>query len=131
MRQAEHLPVALLRGERLRTVRALAEGRRGKRVQDFADDAEAAPRGVGGAVVGVCRRGAAQDRQRLRGRLPQHRLGAGPCELGRKARGFAIVGRGRRPNQLNTVFPFRKVFIHGQRQADNYNAQVKLFVFAA
>jgi hypothetical protein len=50
---------------------------------------------VGGAVVGVCRRGVAQDRQRLRRRLPQDRLGAGSGDLGRKARGFAIVGRGR------------------------------------
>jgi len=29
------------------------------------------------------------------------------------------------------VFPFRKVFIHGQRQLNDYDAQVKLFVFAA
>jgi len=50
---------------------------------------------------------------------------------GREARGFAIVGRGRRPNQLNTVFPFWKVSIHGQRRLNDYDTQVKLFVFAA
>jgi len=36
VRQSEHLPVALLRCEQLRTVPALAERRRGQRVQDFA-----------------------------------------------------------------------------------------------
>src|SRR5450432_4500575 len=105
--------MTLLRCRRLHSAIALAEFWGGERMQDFANDAEAAARGVLGAAVGVLGRGAAQDRQRLCGRLPQYRVLAGPGNLGREARGFAIVGRCRRPDQLNTVFPFREVSIHG------------------
>src|SRR5713101_8849406 len=112
-RQSQQLPMTLLRCRQLRSALALAESRGGERMQDFANDAEAASRGVLGAAVRVLGRGAAQDRQRLCGRLPQYRLLAGSGNFGRKARGFAIVGRRRRPDQLNTVFPFREVSIHG------------------
>src|SRR6266404_5089753 len=111
-RQAEHLPVTLRGCERLRVGLALAELPGVKRVQDVSDNAEAAPRGIPGDRVRVFGRSVAQDWQRLRGRLPQHRLFARSCHIGGKARGFGIVGRGRRANPLNAEFPFRELSIH-------------------
>jgi hypothetical protein len=81
-------------------------------VQDVADNAEAAPRGVSCDRVRAAGRGGAQDRQRLGGRLPQDRLLAGSGNIGRKARGLAIVGRGHRPDPLNAEFPFRELSVH-------------------
>src|SRR5258708_20580465 len=78
-RQAEHLPITLLRRGQLRSNAALAERLARKCMQGFANDAEAASRGVLCAVVRVLSRGAPQDRQRLVGRLPQHGLPSYPC----------------------------------------------------
>jgi hypothetical protein len=100
-------------------------------MQDFSDNAEAPPRGIAGALVGIFSRRAAQDRQRLRSRLPQDRLFACTCDIGGKPPGHAIVRRGRRPKPLDCEFPFRELFIHGANLMRNeYRAQVKLSVSA-
>ena len=72
-----------------------AELRGGQRMQGFANNAEAPPRGVLDAAIGVSSRGAAQDRQRLRRRLPQRRLFAESRDIVRKARRLVIIGRRR------------------------------------
>jgi hypothetical protein len=112
-RQSEHLPVTFLRRGRSLTLLPLAEARGGEEDQGVANEAEAPPRGVLDFSVRIFERRLAQARQRLHGRLPQDRLLAVSRYVGRKARGFAIVGRGRQPNPLNTEFPFRKLSIHG------------------
>ena len=61
---------------------------------------------LGDAGVGGFSRGVAQDRQRLRGRLPQQHLGAGPRHHVGEPRGFAPVGRGRLPDPLDIELPF-------------------------
>ncbi len=100
-------------------------------MQDVADNAEAPPRGVAGALVGIFRRGAAQNGQRLRGRLPQDRHLACLGDRGRKARGGVIVRRGRRPNPFKREFPFPELSIHGRHRAERIpRAQVKLSVSA-
>src|SRR6202158_2510309 len=111
-RQAEHLPVTLPGRERLRTGVALAELLGAERVQDAADNAEPAPRGLSGDWVRGFRRGATQDRQSLRRRLPQHRLLACSCNIGHEARVLVIVGGGRRANPLDAESPFRELSVH-------------------
>ena len=105
-RQAQQLPMLLFRRQRLQRDIAPAEFWRGERMQDRANDAEAASRGLGDDGVGRCRRGVAQDRQRLRGRLPQQHLGGGPRHHVGETRGFAPVRRGRLPDPLDFELPF-------------------------
>ena len=52
-RQSEHLPMAFLRRQRLVPGLAPAELRRGQRMHRFAENSEAAPRGILDAGVGV------------------------------------------------------------------------------
>src|ERR1700737_3179857 len=107
-RQSQQLPITFLRRRQLRKRLALAESRGGELTQDFSDNAEAPPRGIAGALVRVFGRSAAQDGQRLRGRLPQDRLLTRVCHIGHNARGRVIVRRGRRPNSPNSEFPSPK-----------------------
>src|SRR6202022_5129301 len=103
----------------------------GEVTQDFSDNAEAPPRSIAGALVRVFGRSAAQDRQRLRGRLPQDRLLTRVCHIGHNARGCVMVRRGRRPNPLNSEFPFPELSVHGASPMRNsYNTRVKLSVSA-
>jgi hypothetical protein len=117
--------------QRLRTGLALAERWGCERAQGFANDAEATPRGLPGASVGVFSQGAAQDRQRLRGRLPQHRLLAQSCDVVRKARGLVIVRRRRRPNPLDAEFPFREMSIQGATPSGMNTTRRQSFPFSA
>src|SRR5260370_37701653 len=99
-------------------------------MQDVSDNAEAPPRGVARALVGIFSRSAAQDRQRLRGRLAQDCLLAGACDRGHKARGGMIVRRGRRPDPLKREFPFPELSIHGAPSGTNTTRGIKLSVSA-
>ena len=112
------LPMKLLRRRRLQRDVAPAEPRGGERMQDFADDSEAAPRGLGDAGIGGFGRGVAQDRQRLRGGLPQDHFGAGARHHIREARGFAPVGRGGLPDPLDFELPFPELAIHGRYRGE-------------
>src|ERR1700732_4774386 len=96
--QSEHLPITFFRRERL--IPALAEARHVKRMQGVANEAQATARDLFRASIRFPERGVAQARQRLRGRVTEHRLLALSRDLGRKLRGFAIIGRGSRPNLL-------------------------------
>jgi hypothetical protein len=64
--------------------------------------------------------------------LPQRYLIARIGDDSRKARGFLIVRRGRRPNPLDTEFPFRKLSVHGATPGEmNTTGRVKLSVSAS
>src|SRR6202158_5143940 len=124
-RQAEHLPVTLPGRERLRTGVALAELLGAERVQDAADNAEPAPRGLSGDWVRGFRRGAAQDRQSLRRCLPQHRLWQFRPPGARLRHSQA-----RPPSksaQRRVSIP-RAVCPSGNTRRNEYNAEVKLCV---
>ena len=110
--------IAVITGAGSGIGRAIANGyaREGARVvlldRDEKAAAEAAKE-IRDAGVGRPKRGPAQDRQRLGGRLPQDRFAGDPRHHVRQARGFAPVGHSRLPDPLDLELPFAELAIHG------------------
>ena len=100
-------------------------------MQHLANDSEPALGGIRDAGVGRRERGAAQDRQRLGCRLPQDHFAGDPRHHVGQARGFAPVGRRRRPDPLDIELPFPELAVHVATPAlTNTTGAVKLSVSA-